>query len=114
MTFSTAGALIYFLLNREEVENLETRHWIVNIKKKRSFLFVALFAYNFFFMVLPYFLPFLPTNGHFNLSSSFSFIPLVRWTFFLVGNEKLGGSRGWLLVEGDTGLWQSISVCFLM
>jgi hypothetical protein len=23
----------------------------------------------------------------------------------VVGNEKLGGSRGWLLVEGDTGLW---------
>ncbi len=22
----------------------------------------------------------------------------------VVGNEKLGGSRGWLLVDGDTGL----------
>jgi hypothetical protein len=31
-----------------------------------------------------------------------------------VGNEKLGGSRGWQLVEGDTGLWRSIFVCFLM
>jgi hypothetical protein len=31
-----------------------------------------------------------------------------------VGNEKLGGSRGWLLVEGDTELWRSMSVCFLM
>jgi hypothetical protein len=32
----------------------------------------------------------------------------------VVGNEKLGGSRGWLLVEGDTKLWRSMSVCFLM
>jgi hypothetical protein len=32
----------------------------------------------------------------------------------VVGNEKLGGSRGWLLVEGDTGLWRSIVVYFLM
>jgi hypothetical protein len=32
----------------------------------------------------------------------------------VVGNEKLGGSRGWLLVEGDTELWRSMSVCFLM
>ncbi len=32
----------------------------------------------------------------------------------VVGNEKLGGSRGWLMVEGDTGLWWSMSVCFLM
>jgi hypothetical protein len=32
----------------------------------------------------------------------------------VVDNEKLGGSRGWLLVEGDTGLWRSMSVYFLM
>jgi hypothetical protein len=32
----------------------------------------------------------------------------------VVGNGKLGGSRGWLLVEGDTGLWRSMSVYFLM
>jgi hypothetical protein len=32
----------------------------------------------------------------------------------VVGNENLGGSRGWLLVEGDTGLWRSMSVYFLM
>jgi hypothetical protein len=32
----------------------------------------------------------------------------------VVGNEKLGGSRGWLLVEGDTELWRSMFVYFLM
>jgi hypothetical protein len=32
----------------------------------------------------------------------------------VVGNEKWEGSRGWLLVEGDTGLWRSMFVYFLM
>ncbi len=32
----------------------------------------------------------------------------------VVGNEKWGGSRGWLLVEAVTVLWRSMSVCFLM
>jgi hypothetical protein len=30
----------------------------------------------------------------------------------VVGNENLGGSRGWLLVEGDTGLWRSMCLLF--
>ena len=37
------------------------------------------------------------------------FVDLLK----VVGNEKLGGSRGWLLVEGDIELWRSMSVCFL-
>ncbi len=37
-----------------------------------------------------------------------------KWSLKVEGNEKLGGSRSWLLVEGDTGLWLSMSVCFLM
>jgi hypothetical protein len=32
----------------------------------------------------------------------------------VVDNEKWEGLRGWLLVEGDTGPWRSMSVYFLM
>ncbi len=32
----------------------------------------------------------------------------------VVDNEKWKGLRGWLLVEGDTGPWRSMSVYFLM
>jgi hypothetical protein len=45
-------------------------------------------------------------------------LPLTRSSLTLplkvVGYEKLGGSRGWLLLEGDTGLWRSMSVCVLI
>ncbi len=43
--------------------------------------------------------------------------PLIfHWSLPLkvVGNEKLGESRGWLLLQGDTGLWRSMSVCVLI
>jgi hypothetical protein len=32
----------------------------------------------------------------------------------VVDNEKLEGSKGWLLVEGDTRPWRSMSVYFLI
>jgi hypothetical protein len=37
-----------------------------------------------------------------------------QFTLKVVGNEKLGGSGGWLLFKDGTGLWRSMSVCFLM
>jgi hypothetical protein len=46
----------------------------------------------------------------------FSYFALIRQVCALQveGNEKLGGSGGWLLFKDSTGLWQSMSVCFLM
>jgi hypothetical protein len=32
----------------------------------------------------------------------------------VMGNEKSGGSGGWLLFEDGFGLWRSMSVCFLI
>ncbi len=39
---------------------------------------------------------------------------LLHCNLKVVGNEKWGGSRGWLLVEIVTGPWRSMSVCFFM
>jgi hypothetical protein len=32
----------------------------------------------------------------------------------VVGNEKGGGTGGWLLFKDGSGPWRSMSVCFLM
>jgi hypothetical protein len=42
------------------------------------------------------------------------FVKGINCFLKVVGNEKLGGSGGWQMLEDGSGPWRSMSVCFLI